>query len=67
MNVLFLRPQPAIRSIKYALAFGASKADITCFHAYTGKTLTELYGYGDDLFQQMTPLRQSHLTQDLAS
>jgi hypothetical protein len=65
MNLLFLRPQPAIRSIKYALAFRASKANINCFHAYTGKTLTALYGYGDELFQQMTPLRQSHLTQDL--
>jgi len=65
MNLLFLRPQPAIRSIKYALAFRACEPDINCFHAYTGKTLTELYGYGDELFQQMTPLRPSHLAQDL--
>lgn len=65
MNVLFLRPQPAIRSIKYALAFKTVKENINIYHAYTGKTLNELYGYGDEHFIKMIKLDSRNLQKDL--
>lgn len=65
MNVLFLRPQPAIRSLKYALAFRSVHADICIYHCYTRKTLTELYGYGDIYFEKLIKLDLKNLEKDL--
>jgi glycosyltransferase involved in cell wall biosynthesis len=63
--VLFLRPQPAIRSLKYILAFNDVKADIEPYHAYTAKTLTQLYGYGDEFFKKFVRLDLRSLGDDL--
>jgi len=56
LRVLFLRPQPAIRSLKYVLAFNNVNAGIEPYHAYTAKTLTQLYGYGDECFKKFVRL-----------
>jgi glycosyltransferase involved in cell wall biosynthesis len=63
--VLFLRPQPAIRSLKYVLAFKNVDAGIEPYHAYTAKTLTQLYGYGDEFFKKSVRLDLRRLGQQL--
>ena len=65
MRVLFLRPQPAIRSLKYVLAFNNAKAGIESYHAYTAETLTQLYGYGDECFRKFVRLDSRRLGKEL--
>ena len=65
MRVLFLRPQPAIRSLKYVLAFNNVNAGIEPYHAYTVTTLTQLYGYGDECFRKFVRLDSRSLGDDL--
>jgi glycosyltransferase involved in cell wall biosynthesis len=62
---LFLRPQPAIRSLKYVLAFNHVNAQIEAYHGYTAKTLTELYGYGDGYFRKFVHLNPGKLVAEL--
>ena len=56
MRVLFLQQQPCIRTLKYADGLNNEYPEITLMFAYLGKTLTELYGYGDELFDAWFPL-----------
>jgi len=65
LRVLFLRPQPAIRSLKYVLAFANVDAEIEVYHAYTAKTLTQLYGYGDEYFRGFIRLDSRRLREEL--
>lgn len=65
MRVLFLRPQPAIRSLKYVLAFRNVNAEIEAYHAYTAKTLTQLYGCGDEYFKKFVRLDSRSLGEEL--
>jgi glycosyltransferase involved in cell wall biosynthesis len=51
VRVLFLQRQPCIRTLKYALAMRERGEDVTLGFAYQGRTLTEWYGAGDDLFE----------------
>ncbi|MGE0027544.1 MAG: glycosyltransferase [Thermoleophilia bacterium] len=51
MRVLFLQRQPCIRTLKYAIGLRGRGADVTLGFAYQGRTLTEWYGSGDDLFE----------------
>lgn len=67
MRVLFLRPQPAIRSLKYALAFINLKLDVELYHGYTAKTITQLYGYGDECFKKFLRLDPRRLSKSLKS
>jgi glycosyltransferase involved in cell wall biosynthesis len=50
MRVLFLQQQPCMRAMKYAVALRAARPDIELGFAYQGKTLSEWYGSGDELF-----------------
>jgi glycosyltransferase involved in cell wall biosynthesis len=63
--VLFLRPQPAIRSLKYVLAFKNVDAGVEPYHAHTAKTLTQLYGYGDECFRKFARLDSRRLGKEL--
>jgi len=65
LRVLFLRPQPAIRSLKYVLAFKSVKADIEPYQGYTAKTITGLYGHGDEYFKKFLRLDSRRLGEDL--
>jgi len=65
MNVLFLRPQPGIRSLKYILAFRNIGFDVNIIHGYTCKTLTEYYGYGDEYFKKFVKLDLENLERDI--
>jgi glycosyltransferase involved in cell wall biosynthesis len=62
---LFLRPQPAIRSLKYVRAFNEVNAQIEPYHGYTAKTITGLYGYGDEYFRKFVRLDLGKLVADL--
>jgi glycosyltransferase involved in cell wall biosynthesis len=50
VRVLFLQRQPCIRALKYAAAIHGGAEDVTLGFAYQGKTLTQWYGSGDELF-----------------
>jgi hypothetical protein len=65
LRVLFLRPQPAIRSLKYVLAFNHVNAQIEVYHGYTRKTLNELYGFGDEYFRKFVRLDPRRLVAEL--
>jgi len=51
MHILFVQPQPCIRALKYAEGLCKMHSDIRVSFAYLGKTLTELYGHGDECFE----------------
>ena len=53
MRVLFLQQQPCVRALKYAVGLGGQ---VTLGFAYRGRTLSELYGAGDELFDAWYPL-----------
>ena len=50
MRVLFLHQQPCMRAMKYAVGLRCAGADLELGFAYRGRTLTEFYGSGDELF-----------------
>ena len=53
MRVLFLQQQPCVRAMKYAVGLAGQ---VELGFAYRGRTLTELYGAGDELFEAWYPL-----------
>ena len=53
MRVLFLQQQPCVRALKYAVGLAGQ---VTLGFAYRGRTLSELYGAGDELFEAWYPL-----------
>jgi glycosyltransferase involved in cell wall biosynthesis len=57
MRVLFLQQQPCMRALKYAVGLGTARPDLELGFAYQGKTLTEWYGSGDELFSRWWDLR----------
>lgn len=50
MRVLFLQQQPCMRALKYAVGLRSSGRPIELGFAFQGRTLTEWYGTGDELF-----------------
>jgi hypothetical protein len=66
MRVLFLEHQPCIRALKYVQGFKNKFGDeIEVFFAYLGRTLTEFYGYGDELFNEFVKLDQKTPEKDI--
>jgi len=57
MRLLFIQPQPCIRALKLAKGLKwALGADVSLVFGYQDKTLTELYGYGDEFFDEFVKL-----------
>jgi glycosyltransferase involved in cell wall biosynthesis len=52
MRILFLQQQPCMRALKYAVALRGAFPKIRLGFAYQGKTLSEWYGSGDELFER---------------
>ncbi|HXS43043.1 MAG TPA: glycosyltransferase [Solirubrobacteraceae bacterium] len=52
MRVLFLHQQPCMRAMKYAVGFRSAGARLELGFAYRGRTLSEFYGSGDELFDR---------------
>lgn len=50
MRVLFLQRQPCVRALKYAVGLRGAWPELELGFAYQGRTLTEFYGSGDELF-----------------
>ena len=53
VSVLFLQQQPCVRAMKYAVGLAGQ---VELGFAYRGRTLSELYGAGDELFEAWYPL-----------
>lgn len=56
MRVLFLQRQPCMRALKYAVGLRRAEPELRLWFAYQGRTLGELYGSGDELFEEWLPL-----------
>ncbi|HKH16136.1 MAG TPA: glycosyltransferase [Solirubrobacteraceae bacterium] len=56
MRVLFLQQQPCVRALKYAAGLNERAPEVALGFAYRGRTLSELYGGGDELFEGWWPL-----------
>jgi glycosyltransferase involved in cell wall biosynthesis len=56
MRVLFLQQQPCVRALKYAVGLAERAPEVTLGFAYRGRTLSELYGAGDEQFERWFPL-----------
>ncbi len=65
MTILFLEPQPCIRALKYAEGLRSTEDDVRLIFAHTKKTLSEFYGYGDELFDRMIKLEEEDLPQQM--
>ena len=52
MRILFLQQQPCVRALKYAVALRGAVPKLRLGFAYQGKTLSEWYGTGDELFER---------------
>ena len=55
-RVLFVQQQPCIRALKYAVGLRSARADLELGFAYRGRTLSEWYGSGDELFDRWMKL-----------
>lgn len=62
MRVLFLQQQPCMRALKYAVGLRECTPEIELGYAYRGRTLSELYGSGDELFELWCPLGRDPAT-----
>lgn len=58
MNILFLQEQPCIRALKYAQGLKKYSKELRLFFGFCGKTLSELYGHGDELFCEWIKLNR---------
>ncbi len=62
MRVMFLQPQPCIRALKLARGLKEAPGEkISIVLGFLEKTLTELYGYGDEYFDDVIRLDQEDL------
>jgi glycosyltransferase involved in cell wall biosynthesis len=52
MRILFLQQQPCVRALKYAVALRSAFPSMRLAFAYQGRTLSEWYGSGDELFER---------------
>ncbi len=64
MRVLFLQRQPCVRALKYAVSLRAAWPELQLGFAYQGRTLTEFYGSGDELFDGWWDLGRDALPVD---
>ncbi len=58
MRVLFLQRQPCVRALKYAVSLRGAWPELQLGFAYQGRTLSEFYGTGDELFDGWWDLGQ---------
>ena len=66
IRILFLEPQPCIRALKYARGLKAALGDnIVIIFGYLFHTLNELYGAGDEVFDELVKLHPNDLKGDI--
>ena len=67
MRVLFLQPQPCVRALKLAKGLRwAMGEEVSIVFGYLDKTLTEFYGYGDELFDEFVMLSREDLKKSIS-
>jgi glycosyltransferase involved in cell wall biosynthesis len=59
---MFLQPQPCIRALKLARGLHYKQKNISIIFGYLHKSLTELYGYGDEFFDETVKLDDEDLS-----
>ena len=65
-RILFLEPQPCIRAVKYAKGLKlAFDGNIRIMFGYLFYTLNELYGHGDEVFDELVKLNPDNLEDDI--
>lgn len=66
LRILFLQPQPCVRTLKYAkaLSYCFGKRVSICL-GYTGYSLNRIYGYGDEYFDRMVHLNPKDVHNDI--
>jgi glycosyltransferase involved in cell wall biosynthesis len=63
---MFLQPQPCIRALKLARGLKKTQGrEISIVFGYLEKTLTELYGYGDEYFDEVIRLDREDLEESI--
>ena len=62
MRVMFLQPQPCIRALKLARGIHHKQKNTSIIFVYLHKSLTELYGYGDEFFDETVKLDDEELS-----
>ncbi len=68
MRVMFLQPQPCIRVLKIARALREAPGEkISIVLGFIEKTLTDLYGYGDEYFDEVIRLEQGDLEKSVSA
>ncbi len=66
MRLLFLQSQPCIRPLKLAQGLKwALGEDVSLVFGYLDRTLTELYGYGDEFFDEFVKLNREDLNKGI--
>lgn len=66
MRILFLEPQPCVRALKIAKGLkGTLGEEVKLAFSYIHKTLSELYGYGDEFFDKFVKLDRPNLDQNI--
>jgi len=58
---MFLQPQPCIRALKLARGLRLRQKNTSIVFGYLHKSLTELYGYGDEFFDETVKLDEDDL------
>ena len=65
-RILFLQLQPCIRALKYARGLKAALGDnIVIIFGYLFHTLNELYGGGDEVFDELVKLNLDNPEKDI--
>jgi len=65
-NILFLEPQPCIRALKYARGLKrASQNKIRIVFGYLFYTLNEIYGQGNEVFDELVKLNSENHQEDI--
>lgn len=63
---MFLEPQPCIRALKYAIALrGYLGNDVSLCFGHFGYSLSRLYGFGEEYFDQMVRLDPEKVSEDV--
>ena len=66
MRILFLEPQPCIRALKYARGLKWALSDeVSIVFGYLYRTLNELYGRGDEVFDGLVKLNPGDPRKDI--
>jgi glycosyltransferase involved in cell wall biosynthesis len=66
LKILFLEPQPCIRALKYAIGLRhVHENNVSLYFGHTGYSLSRLYGFGEEYFDEITQLDPEKIGDDV--